>query len=140
MSKQKMLISRRAWEYSRSSLIRMLFGLLVTMVIFTVAGFFGVPFLLRHTVAHDLAVRLKRRVEVAKVSFDPFTLSLKIDNLRIGGTTGSQDFLEVHRLIANASWKSLVRMAPIIRGLIVSQPHLFLAGCGKRILPHSTIM
>jgi Domain of Unknown Function (DUF748) len=118
----------------------MLVGLLTAMLIFTVAGFLGVPFLLRHTVVHDVAVRLERRVEVAKVSFNPFTLSLEVDGLRIGETSGSRDFLEIGRLIANASWNSLFRMAPIITRLIVSQPHLYLVRNSKGQLNFSNLI
>jgi uncharacterized protein involved in outer membrane biogenesis len=117
----------RILKFSRSSLVRkILLGLLSAVLIFTVASFFGVPLLVRHTMAQDMAARLKRPVEVGKVSFNPFILLLNINNLRIGESHGSQTFLKIRHLRTSASWKSLFRLAPIIKQLIITKPYLYL--------------
>jgi hypothetical protein len=67
MTKLNIWIGRALW-FGRSDLIcKVLFGALLGLLIFTLADFFGVPYLVRHTVVPDMATRLKRRVQVGKV-------------------------------------------------------------------------
>jgi hypothetical protein len=98
MTKLNIWIGRALW-FGRSDLIcKVRFGALLDLLIFTLADFFGVPYLVRHTVVPDMAIRLKRRVQVGKVGFNPFSLRLKSDNLRVGGLSGSQPFLQIRKL------------------------------------------
>jgi Domain of Unknown Function (DUF748) len=92
------------------------------LAIFTLGGFFGVPLLVSHLAAGRLTAALSRQVSVGRVAFNPYTLRLRIERLHIAGRDRSHPFVDIAELRAVASWKSLWRLAPIIRELTIDGP------------------
>ncbi|MGO9056016.1 MAG: DUF748 domain-containing protein [Candidatus Binataceae bacterium] len=95
---------------------------IATVAIFTVAGFLGVPQLLRYLARGPLTVRLHRQVTVGKVTFNPYTLRLTVDYFHLGEHDNPQAFADIGQVRVKASWRSFYRLAPIIQELAIDRP------------------
>jgi uncharacterized protein involved in outer membrane biogenesis len=99
-------------------------GLIVGVVIalFGLVGFAGVPLLLRHIMTGQVAAAVNRPVRVGAMSFNPYTLKLDLDQLRIGERGTSQSFIDISHLRIRVSWASLLRLALVVKELHVERP------------------
>ncbi len=71
---------------------------------------------------------LGRPVSVAAAHFQPWRLGLVLEQLRVGAAPGgSEDLLQVQRIDARLSWRSLAHLSPILGSLTVEQPVLRLS-------------
>ncbi|SAI30821.1 Uncharacterized protein involved in outer membrane biogenesis [Bordetella ansorpii] len=84
-----------------------------------------VPYLVRSALTDDVSAMLGRQISVGQVGFNPFTLTLRAHELSIA-QPGAAPLLEVVELDVSASWASLVRAAPVVDRVRVSQPKLTL--------------
>ncbi len=96
------------------------------IAIFTLGGFFGVPFALRYLARGRLAAAIHRPVTIGTVRFNPYTLRLSIDHLHVGESGIPQAFSDISQIRVKASWQSLYRFAPIIEELAVEGPRVHL--------------
>jgi hypothetical protein len=94
------------------------------LIIFTAGGFLGVPLLIHHLVTAKIAAALHRQATVGRVRFNPYTLRLDAQALRISEPDGVQLFAEIGRIRLKASWSSLYRLAPVIQELTIEGPTL----------------
>ncbi|WP_448097074.1 DUF748 domain-containing protein [Luteibacter yeojuensis] len=101
-------------------------GLLITIVVFGLLGFFAAPPLIRSQVESRASTALGRPVTLGSISLNPFTLKLTAERLHIGERDGKAPFVDIDRLTANASWASLFRAAPILDELRIDGPSIHL--------------
>jgi len=97
-------------------------SVLTFLVIFTVAGFFLVPHILRGIFTGQVARSLKRPVSVGEIHFDPFTLRLRIDRMQVGDNSEPNPLVAFDHLDVQASWMTLFRLAPIVREVTLVKP------------------
>ncbi len=115
----------RAAHVGRSRRLRTVVLIVVgAFAIFTLAGFFGVPLLIHYLAGGRLTAALHRQVTVGTVRFNPYTLRLSAEDLRVRERDGSRNFAQVGRIAVKASWTSLYRLAPIIQELTIDGPAL----------------
>ncbi|MBV8134778.1 MAG: DUF748 domain-containing protein [Deltaproteobacteria bacterium] len=113
----------RAFHLGRTSRLRVTAVIIVAaLAVFTLAGFFGVPLLLEHMAQGTAAAILHRRVTVGMIRFNPYTLQLSADTLRVSERDSDEDFATVGQIRLKASWSSLYRLAPIIQELTIYAP------------------
>ncbi len=84
-----------------------------------------VPYVVRGALTDDVSAMLGRQISVGHIGFNPFTLTLRAHELSIA-QPGAAPLLEVAGLDVSASWASLVRAAPVVDRVRVSQPKLTL--------------
>jgi uncharacterized protein involved in outer membrane biogenesis len=84
------------------------------------------PPVLRHQAESRLSEKLGSACTLAKVRFNPFTLRLAADNLRIPLPDGA-DFFSLERFEVRVSPSSLVRFAPVVSDVQLFNPRLELA-------------
>jgi uncharacterized protein involved in outer membrane biogenesis len=101
---------------------RIVAGTLAALLVFGLLGFLAAPPLIRSQVESRATAALGRPVTVGGVALNPFTLKLTVDRLHIGEADGKTPFVDVDRIVANASWASLFRAAPILDALDVEGP------------------
>jgi len=102
-------------------------ALAVLLIVWGVS-WLAVPPLLQSQVEHRLSERLGRRVTIGAVDFEPWSLELTLRELTIAGRgPGMAPLLRVNRIHANADWRSVLRLAPVIEALEVDAPRLNLA-------------
>lgn len=103
---------------------RLLLVLLSIFVLFNLAGFFGVPYLLRYVAEQKLPPLLSRPVSVEKISFNPYTLRLTVEKFHIGEPEGALAFVDLDRLMISASWESLFRLSTIVDEVALDAPQI----------------
>lgn len=101
---------------------RVMTGLLIFLVLFGLLGFFAAPPLLRHLAEQQLSKQLDRPATIGRIALNPYTLKLEADRVHIGERGGAGDFVDISRLIVQASWSSLFRAAPIVDEVQLDSP------------------
>ena len=84
-----------------------------------------VPHVVRGALIDDVSAMLGRQVSVGRIGFNPFTLTLRAHELSVA-QPGAAPLLEVVEMDVSASWASLVRFAPVVDWVRISQPKLAL--------------
>src|SRR5215469_16705017 len=93
------------------------------LLIFTVAGFFLVPHILRGALTGQVAASLHRPISVGKIRFDPYTLRLQIDRMQVGGDNSAPSpLVAFDHLDVQASWTTLFRLAPVVHEVTLVKP------------------
>ncbi|OAJ53840.1 AsmA family protein [Paraburkholderia ginsengiterrae] len=101
---------------------RVITGLLIFLVLFGLLGFFAAPPLIRHLAEQQLSKQLDRPATIGRIALNPYTLKLEADRVHIGERGGAGDFVDISRLIVQASWSSLFRGAPIVDEVQLDSP------------------
>ncbi|MDO8282820.1 MAG: DUF748 domain-containing protein [Thermodesulfovibrionia bacterium] len=101
------------------TLKRIAIGIALSLIIFTVAGFFIAPPLLKWFAVKKLSEQLHREVTIEKIKINPFALTAEIKGFRIKERDGSAAFISFDDLFVNVQGVSVVK-----RGLIVDEIRL----------------
>jgi len=80
------------------------------MAVYTLAGFWLVPLLIKHQVPQFGQTELARQATIGEVSFNPYTLRLQAQDLRLTEANGAPLFA-IGKLAIELQWRSLVRRA-----------------------------
>lgn len=108
------------WQQRRVRIaVRSLLGVLLGLILL---GFFAVPPALRWAVESQGSKALGRQMTVQGVSFNPLTLSARIEGLRILEADGKSEFLSLGLLRANLSAASVWQRGVVLDSLRVEQP------------------
>lgn len=102
-------------------------GLLLVWVLLAML----VPPLVKREIERQGTAALGRTVSVGEVGFQPWSLRLTLNDLKIGAAEGRGWQFTLARLEANLELESLLRMAPVLDSLVLDIPHLNLAHTGQ---------
>ena len=99
---------------------------------YVLAGFFGVPWLLRSQLPRLAQSELQRQAAVEAVHFNPFTLRLQAQGLRLAEADGTP-LLSVGDLALRLQWRSLLRRAWSFEEVRIAAPavHLVISPEGQ---------
>jgi hypothetical protein len=99
---------------------------------YTVAGFWGVPFAIRHQLPRFAQSELARQASIGDVRFNPFTLRLQAADLRLSDADATP-LLSIGELGVELQWRSLVRRAWSFADIRIAAPsvNLLIAPDGK---------
>ncbi len=103
---------------------KILVGLLIFFVVFTLAGFFALPPILKSVLTKELSKALVREVTIDRVKINPYALSMTIRGLLIKERSGGGTFLSCDEIYANLGTLSAVRMAPVLKEIRVTGPYI----------------
>ena len=81
-----------------------------------------VPKVLRSVLTEDVSKMLGRDVSVGKISFNPFTLTVRARDLAIAQPGSETPLLTLAELDASAAWSSLFWFAPVVDRLTLREP------------------
>ena len=112
-SKGKPAISRR-----RITVALSVAGLLL---LYTMTGFFGVPWAIKTLLPEKLSTATGRVVTLSSAAFNPFTFEITLENVAVLEKTGAP-FASVGRLYANAELLPLVTGKAVLKALVIEQP------------------
>jgi hypothetical protein len=87
----------------------------VSLVLFTVVGFFVAPPVAKHIAQTQLGELLGRKVAITRIRMNPFALSLTIEGFQIFEADQTTPFVGFGRLYVNAQLSSIYRRAPVIK-------------------------
>ncbi|MFU1933359.1 DUF748 domain-containing protein, partial [Bordetella avium] len=100
----------------------------VVLVVLGLAGLaaWQLPKVLRSALTHDVAAMLGREVSVGDIAFNPFTLTLRAQDLAIAQPQSQTALLKVGLVEVSAAWRSLFWFAPVLDRVRVVAPQLAL--------------
>ncbi|CCH48702.1 DUF748 domain-containing protein [Pseudodesulfovibrio piezophilus] len=96
---------------------RVCFWLIVIFLCYVLAGFFVLPPIIESAIQEQGSIQLHRNTSVEKVTFNPLTLRLEIQNLEIKKSEDEGHLLSLGFMSLRPSLASLWRFAPIIADL-----------------------
>ncbi|MGN6579957.1 MAG: DUF748 domain-containing protein [Bordetella sp.] len=100
---------------------KMLLGIVLALLVLAALAAWQVPKLTRNALTHNVSQLLGRQVTVGKISFNPFTLTLRAHQLAIG-RPDEAPLLQVGEIDLSAAWRSIVMFAPVIDMIRIDQP------------------
>ncbi|WP_233233741.1 DUF748 domain-containing protein [Bordetella sp. LUAb4] len=95
------------------------------LLIFALAAW-QVPNFTRKALTGQVAEMLGREVQVGKITFNPFTLSLRVHDLKVAQPGSETPLLAVGEAYASVAWRSVVWFAPVVDHLELHQPKVAL--------------
>jgi hypothetical protein len=117
------MIAGRAAELAKTRRGRRIgITVLVLLLIFTIGGFVVVPHVLRGILTGQVATSLHRPVTVGTIRFNPYTLRLQVNDLRVAGHGDEKPLAAFAHLDLKAGWSSLFRIKPIVKEVTLDEP------------------
>lgn len=86
---------------------RIRFWLLVLVVLYTLLGFFGVPWIVQYVAVNTVREDFGRELRIEAVHANPYTLTLRIDGLELDDID-SRSLLGWQRLFIDLAWSGLI--------------------------------
>jgi len=101
---------------------RIIYGLVIGLVCFAIAGFFILPPVLKSILVKNLSEKLHRSVKIGKVSVNPFVLSVDLEGIHISDRGKPEDFVSCDRLHLNLEAVSVLKRGLIMREIRIVNP------------------
>lgn len=100
---------------------RFRFWLLMLVLLYTLLGFFGLPWMIQYF-AVDIAQKdFSRELRIEAVHANPYTLTLQIDGVALDDTD-NRPLLGWERLFMNLKWSSVVRQGWVFQTIRLDKP------------------
>ena len=103
---------------------KILVGLLIFFVVFTLAGFFALPPVLKSVLTKELSETLVREVTINQIKTNPYTLSMTIRGLLVKDRSSAETFLSCDEIFLNLQSLSALKMAPILKEIRITRPYV----------------
>ena len=103
---------------------KILIGLLVFFVIFTLVGFFVLPPILKSVLTKKLSENLHREVTINQIKVNPYTLSIAVRGLMVKDRTSAETFVSCDEIFLNLQSLSALRMALILKEIRLTKPYI----------------
>lgn len=108
------------WKKKR--LRRWLIGIASAFTLYTILGFFVLPWIASSVAQSTLTEKLGRKTTIEDVRFNPYSLVLEIENLSISEAASEKRFAGFDLVRANISLSSLLRWALVVEDLRIERP------------------
>src|SRR5579875_2607265 len=118
------LLRRLIWSQPWRRVRRALLIVAVLVVLYTLAGFVGIPLLIGHELRGRVARSLARPISIKHVRFNPYSLRLDLDRLAIANRAAPGQFVQIAHVRLVASWSSLTHLALVVRQLTIQRPQV----------------
>ena len=109
-------LTTRRWK-------KVLAGVVIFFVVFTLFGFFGLPPIVKSVLTKKLSEALHREVTIEQIKINPYALSLTIRGFLIKEKGGSEKFVSFDELYVNLESISAIRFAPVLKEFRLKQPY-----------------
>ncbi|CAB3734198.1 DUF748 domain-containing protein [Achromobacter piechaudii] len=101
---------------------KILLGIVAVALILCGIAAWQVPRVLHNALTDDVAKLIGRDVSVGKISFNPFTLTVRARDLAVAQPGSQTPLLTLAELDVSAAWSSLFWFAPVVDRLTLRQP------------------
>ncbi|CAB3860142.1 DUF748 domain-containing protein [Achromobacter animicus] len=105
---------------------KILLGIVAFVLILFGVAAWQVPKVLHGVLTDDVSKMIGRDVSVGKITFNPFTLTVRAKDLAVAQPGAQTPLLTLAELDASASWTSLFWFAPVVDRLTLRQPTIAL--------------
>jgi hypothetical protein len=109
---------------------KVVLGIGVSLLLYTLVGFFAVPPLLKYFLKKNLSETLHREVAIEKVRVNPYVLSLSVSGFTIRERDMPEPFVSFDSLYGNFEIVSLFRLGAVLREIRLEKPHVHVARKG----------
>lgn len=96
---------------------RILFWAVSAFIAYTVVGFLILPVIVERVTESKLGEALSRTTTIEDVTFNPYTLRLRVEGLNVDKQQGEGSFVSVGALDVSPSLSSIYKLAPVISHL-----------------------
>lgn len=104
---------------------KILFFAVLLLAVYSLSGFFLLPWLLKSQAEKRLPELLNRPATIDQVRFNPFTLRLQIDGLLVRARQGRAPLLKIDSLLADcAGFLSLTNRALVLEEIDIQGPYI----------------
>ena len=103
---------------------KILIGLVIFFVLFTLVGFFVLPPVLKSIMVQQLSKNLHREVAINQIKFNPYTLSMTVRGLTIKDRSSTETFVSCDEMFFNLQSLSALKMALILEEIRLSKPYV----------------
>ncbi|MFO8084634.1 MAG: DUF748 domain-containing protein [Desulfobacterales bacterium] len=93
------------------------------IIIYTICGFFLVPYLLRHYVPEIVHEKIDKKAAIGEVRFNPYIFKLEVNDFRIN-EPNVRKILGFERLLLDFELKSLFKWAWTFKELTIEEPQV----------------
>lgn len=97
---------RTKWASPR----RIRFWLLVLVIVYTLLGFFGLPWIIQYVAQNTAQEDFGRELRIESIQTNPYTLTLRINGLELDDTD-NQQLLGWNELFVDLAWSSITNQA-----------------------------
>jgi acylphosphatase len=108
----------------RPRLKKILIGLILFFVVFTLVGFFGLPPILKSILTKKLSENLHRSVTINQIKINPYALSIAVRGLTVKDKDSSETFVSCEEIFLNLQSLSALRKALILSEIRLKQPFI----------------
>jgi len=105
-------------------LMKILIGLIIFFVVFTLVGFFALPPILKSILTKKLSENLHREVTIRQIKINPYALSATVRGLMVKDQASSEAFVSCDEIFLNLQTLSALRMALILKEIRLSKPFI----------------
>ncbi len=103
---------------------RVIIAAFLLFMIYTVSGFYLLPWVLKIQTEKRLPAVLLRPVTLKRIQFNPFTLRLQVDGFTVKGAAGKKNFLKIDSLLFDvAGVLSLANRALVLEQINIQGPY-----------------
>ena len=103
---------------------KILIGLIIIFVVFTLVGFFVLPPILKSILIKQLSQNLHREVTINQIKINPYALSVTVRGLVIKDRGSPETFVSCEEIYLNIQSLSALRLALILREIRLKQPFI----------------
>ncbi len=97
---------------------------IIGLIVFTLFGFFALPYILKYVVETQATKLLHRQTTVQEVQFNPFHLTLQVKGFDIKDRNGSDPFVSFEELALDLEAASVWERGPIVRDVLLKAPQV----------------
>ena len=106
---------------------KVLIGIAVAFLLYSVIGFLVLPTVLKNTLEKKLSENLKRSVSIEAIQINPYLLQISINNLLVENRDQDDRFVAFDHLFVDLEAVSLFKRALVIKTLTLAGPRVNLS-------------
>ena len=103
---------------------KILIGVVIFFVVFTIVGFFVLPPILKSILTKQLSENLHREVTINQIKMNPYTLSITARGLMVKDRASAETFVSCDEIFLNLQSLSALRMAVILKEIRLTKPYI----------------
>ncbi|MFH1152794.1 MAG: DUF748 domain-containing protein [Pseudomonadota bacterium] len=133
-----MKVITTAWQTIPHRAKQISLAIIVLFLSYSAIGFWGIPALITAYLPGKLGPALHRTITIKTAAFNPYTLDMKIENIKIADPDGTP-FVAVDVLFCDMCWVSLIKFMPVTKELQIIHPQLFASRSGGGVFNFSDL-
>lgn len=103
---------------------KILIGVAIFFVVFTLVGFFVIPPVLKSILIKKLSENLHREVAITQIKVNPYALSLTVRGFQVKDRGSSETFLSFDELFVNLQSLSVLKFALVLKEIRLTNPYV----------------